>query len=99
MFGIFGKTLVALLALCSTGVLAGGPVAPLQAAIKTKLEFTIEQDGHELGRVLIGLFGDQELTKTTENFRALCTHQNDKKMGYVGSKFHRVIQVHSLDFG
>jgi peptidyl-prolyl cis-trans isomerase B (cyclophilin B) len=90
---MWGKTWVTLLALCFAGVWAEGPVAPLQAAIKTKLEFTIEQGGQELGKVMVGLFGDQDLKRTTENFRALCTHQNDKKMGYVGSKFHRVIKV------
>lgn len=58
--------------------------------------FDIEMDGETLGRIVVGLFGE-EAPKAVENFVALCNcdHGQGKLTGkdlcYKGSKIHRVI--------
>ena len=50
--------------------------------------FDIALDDVEIGRIEMKLRNDI-VPKTAENFRILCTHDND--YGYKGSIFHRVI--------
>merc|ERR1711974_525527 len=64
-------------------------IHPILSTMATvRVFFDVTADGAPVGKVIMELRADV-VPKTSENFRALCTHE--KGFGFKGSSFHRVI--------
>ena len=56
------------------------------------------EDGYETGRVVFEVF-NQDVPKTAENFRALCTGEKGEEFHYKGNCFHRIISDFMMQGG
>lgn len=70
-------------------------IAAKDAKITTSVSVTVAVDGKAIEeKIVIGLFGDN-VPKTAENFKVICTEQRKSSSGrtlsYIGSSFHRII--------
>lgn len=79
------------------------PVQETTKGENPRVFFDVEIGGEPAGRILFELFKD-EVPKTAENFRALCTGEkgtgpSGKPLHYKGSIFHRIIKDFMIQGG
>ncbi|CRK93634.1 CLUMA_CG007164, isoform A [Clunio marinus] len=68
-----------------------------QFKVTTQVYFDVNHDGVALGRIVLGLFGD-DAPKTVKNFREICLNGIDG-LSYNGTRFHRIIRRFMIQGG
>jgi len=76
---------------------------PIQKQVATekitdKVFFIVQLGPSPIGRLVIGLYGE-DVPKTVNNFKSLCTGNNTNGDTYKGSLFHRIIKGFLLQGG
>lgn len=69
----------------------------LEYSVTDKVFFDLEQAGKPIGRVILGLFGN-EAPKTVANFKAL-VQGTESGASYKGSIFHRIVKGFMIQGG
>lgn len=101
-FGVVLLSSVFLSSVCGSKTATPHSGNPDDEVITSRVFFDVEIDGKAAGRFIFGLFG-KTVPRTAENFRALATGEKinavGKRIGYIGSRFHRVIKDFMIQGG